>query len=483
MTQFPVNGTSDKQEFDPDRRIKTSDTNKGGVSGKNDTTPTSNLPSRHPSTGITVLVIGAGMGGLMMALECWRNGHDAVGTIERNEGPVYSGDIIVMQPPAVSIIRHWPDMLHDMEAEQVHVVVSYETHDGRHIYGPTVPFFNDPKHLATRKCPFVAPAQVRRKFYRMLLRQVARCGLHDEKAGKGGAIIATTGGEIEVRVADIVVAADGLQSPSEILIAGQHVPQKSSGLSIYRTRWGVSPPIWEYWLGPGMYLGVFVGDDIISFGFTPRDDVVEDTAMESREPDTDPETVTKIMLAGAGDWHPAVLALIRRAPKGAIWTSPAGRVVQVDDSAHSFIPTSGNGGSQALEDAITLATCLQVAGDSRRANLGTQIYNLLRYERVSCAQKMSFMNSQLETGTDWDAIWKDPAKIRTRFPKWIFQHDPGAYAYEKFGEAFAHLLDGREFVNTNFPLGREFRAWTVEEVWRDIESGKRVEDLLDGDWS
>ncbi|KAL4776687.1 hypothetical protein BDW60DRAFT_222932 [Aspergillus nidulans var. acristatus] len=522
MTHFPVNIASDKQEFDPERWAKTP-TTESRVNGKNGTTPTSSLPSRHPSTGISVLIVGAGMGGLMTALECWRKGHDVVGILERSEGPVYSGDIIVMQPSAVSIIRHWPDMLHDMKAEQVHAVVSYETHDGRHIYGPTVPSFNDPEHLETRKGPFVAPAQVRRKFYRMLLRQVARCGLRveygmtvksyfeDEKAGKGGVMIATTGGEAEVRVADIVVAADGLKSPSEILIAGQHIPPRSSGLSIYRTafpkdlamqnelvrkRWGDRPPIWEYWLGPGMYLGVFVGDDIISFGFTPRDDVVGGTATESWEPDTDPETVAQAMLSGAGDWDPAVLALVRSAPKSAIvhwpllwrdlrreWTSPAGRVVQVGDSAHSFIPTSGNGGSQALEDAITLATCLQLAGNSERAYLGTKVYNLLRYERVSCAQKMSFVNSQLKTGTDWDAIWKDPAKIRTRFPKWIFQHDPEAYAYEKFGEAFAHLLDGREFVNTNYPPGHEFRAWTVEEVWRDIADGKRVEDLLDGDWS
>jgi hypothetical protein len=96
---------------------------------------------------------------------------------------------------------------------------------------------------------------------------------------------------------------------------------------------------------------------------------------------------------------------------------------------------------------------------------------------------MSFVNSQLKTATDWDAIWKDPAKIRTRFPSWIFKHDPEAYAYEKYGQAFAHLISGTEFANTNFPPGHEFRPWTMEEVWRDIEDGKRVEDLLDGDWS
>ena len=430
---------------------------------------------------------------------------------------IKTGDIIVIQPPAVSIIRHWPDMCRDMEEEQVHAAVSYETHDGRHIYGPTVPSFNDPEHLASRKGPFVAPAQVRRKFYRMLLRQVAKIGLtveygsavhsyfEDQGAAKGGVVLEKTGA---VRLADIIVAADGLKSSSEILIAGEHVPTKSSGLSIYRTafpkelamkddavrrRWGYSPPVWEYWLGPGMYLGVFIGEDIISFGFTPRD--VQGMATESWEPDTDPEDVARAMLR-VPDWDPAVLALIRSAPQGAIvhwpllwrdlrreWTSPAGHVVQVGDSAHSFIPTSGNGGSQALEDAITLATCLQLSGGVRNAPLATKVYNLLRYERVSCAQKMSFVNSQLKTATDWDAIWKDPAKIRTRFPSWIFKHDPEVYAYEKYGQAFAHLISGTQFSNTNFPPGHEFKSWTVEEVWRDIEDGKRVEDLLDGDWS
>lgn len=60
---------------------------------------------------------------------------------------------------------------------------------------------------------------------------------------------------------------------------------------------------------------------------------------------------------------------------------------------------------------------------------------MLCYERVSCAQKMSFVNSQLETATDWDFIRKAPHDVRTQFPKWIFSRDPEAYAYEKYGQA------------------------------------------------
>ena len=422
-----------------------------------------------------------------------------------------------MQPSAVSIIRHWPDMWRDMEEEQVNAAVSYEMHSGEHIYGPSVPSFNDPEHVADRKGPFVAPAQIRRKFFRMLLRQVAKLGLkvdygkcvrdyfEDRAAGLGGVVLENG----ESRTADIVVAADGLKSRSEILIAGQHTPSKSSGMSIFRTayprelamqnetvrkRWGDISSVWEYWLGPGMYIGVFFSPDTVSWGFTPRD-TTQGAATESWEPDTDPEEVVRGLLR-APDWDPAIPALVRTAPKGAIvhwpllwrdlrreWTSPGARVVQVGDSAHSFIPTSGNGATQALEDAITLATCLQLGGGSRNAPLAAKIYNLLRYERVSCAQKMSFVNSQLKTATDWDIIRENPAQIRTRFPRWIFSHDPEAYAYRKYGQAFAHLVAGEEFANTNFPPGHRFVPWTIEEVYRDIEGRKRMEDLLDGDWS
>ena len=98
-------------------------------------------------------------------------------------------------------------------------------------------------------------------------------------------------------------------------------------------------------------------------------------------------------------------------------------------------------------------------------------------------QKTSFVNSQLKIATDWDVIWKAPYKIRTQFSKWIFSHDFEAYAYEKYGRAFAHLVAGANFTNTNFPPGHKFVSWTIEEVYRDIEEGKRMENLLDGDWS
>ena len=98
---------------------------------------------------------------------------------------------------------------------------------------------------------------------------------------------------------------------------------------------------------------------------------------------------------------------------------------------------------------------------------------------------MSFVNSQIKHHTDWTAVTENPKLIRTRFPRWIYQHDPEAYAYEKFGLAFNHIVSGgeAEFQNSNFPPGHVFKKWTIEEVEQDIKAGKSLEALLDGDWT
>ena len=76
----------------------------------------------------------------------------------------------------------------------------------------------------------------------MLLRQVARLGLkvdygyrvdmyfEDEVCGLSGVVLQDS----SVRVAHIVVAADAFKSRSELLVAGEFMPTRSSGMSVYR---------------------------------------------------------------------------------------------------------------------------------------------------------------------------------------------------------------------------------------------------------
>jgi 2-polyprenyl-6-methoxyphenol hydroxylase-like FAD-dependent oxidoreductase len=451
---------------------------------------------------------------------------NALGDREEVELNLAAGDIIIISPSAIAAFRHWPDMMRELEEDQHDSQVYYYKHTGELILGPTT--FGFDKDTGIKDCPTVAPHQVRKKFYRMLLRQVARLGLEveygqrveryfeDEAAGVGG--VAT--GKGMIRVADVVVAADANKSCSDVLIFGEPTPTHSSGMSVFRTalptecamrgeefrkRWGDAIAqgqiSHEFWAGPGMHLGLMVSRDFTAFGLTPRDSNVISNGVkpvESWDPDIDPEAVIEVLRRLPG-WHPAIEEIVSNTPKGSIiqwpllwrnlrrhWTSRGGRVVQVGEAAHSSIPSSASGGTLAMEDAVTLASCLQLAclgGGSDGAPMGTRVYNLLRYERVSCSQKLAFVNAEVLSGADMGDVTNDPDKIRIRLPKWLFQHEPEAYAYEKYGQAFAHLICGAPYQNTNTPPGHVVRPWTIEEIHKDARKGKKLAEFLDGDWS
>ena len=78
---------------------------------------------------------------------------------------------------------------------------------------------------------------------------------------------------------------------------------------------------------------------------------------------------------GPQPWAPVFKDLVRCTPKDTIvnfellwrdpqssWNSPGARVLQIGDSAHSYLPASSNGATQAIEDAVSIASCLQIAG-------------------------------------------------------------------------------------------------------------------------
>lgn len=59
------------------------------------------------------------------------------------------------------------------------------------------------------------------------------------------------------------------------------------------------------------------------------------------------------------------------------WASDGGLILQLGDSAHSFLPTSANGATQAMEDGISIAACLRLAG-KHNVPLATRVHTQLR---------------------------------------------------------------------------------------------------------
>ena len=120
--------------------------------------------------------------------------------------------------------------------------------------------------------------------------------------------------------------------------------------------------------------------------------------------------------------------------------------------------------------------------------LAVRTHNLLRRDRVSCAQLLGFVNQQRYHDTDFEVLKSDVSKVSAKVPKWIWTHDPEKYAQARYGEASGSLMEGegegkKGFANSNFPVGHEMRSWTLEELERLRGEGKSAESLLSGDWS
>ena len=77
-------------------------------------------------------------------------------------------------------------MRRELKHDKVDAGTYYYRHDGELIDGPSIPNFNAPEHVAERHARHagqfaeVGAVQIRKKFYRMLLRQVAGIGLKVE---------------------------------------------------------------------------------------------------------------------------------------------------------------------------------------------------------------------------------------------------------------------------------------------------------------
>ena len=162
------------------------------------------------------------------------------------------------------------------------------------------------------------------------------------------------------------------------------------------------------------------------------------------------------------------------------WMSHGGHVVQLGDAAHTFLPSSGNGATQAMEDATSLATCLSLAGGKEGISTAVAVHCKLRFERVDCLQLLGFVNQFSRHQTDWEEARKNPDVVKPRFGKWMWDHDPERYVVENWGACREGMVGGREFRNSNTPKGYTYEKWTLDDMLRTEKEGRKIE--LRGEW-
>jgi 2-polyprenyl-6-methoxyphenol hydroxylase-like FAD-dependent oxidoreductase len=115
-------------------------------------------------------------------------------------------------------------------------------------------------------------------------------------------------------------------------------------------------------------------------------------------------------------------------PRVPVWRDD--RTVLVGDAAHAVSPSSGQGASMALEDAVTLGRCLRA-----RADLGAALadYEGLRRERVEKVVAYGRRSGSTKTAGPVGAVVRDaltPLVMRLLYRKgnpqaWILEHRVG----------------------------------------------------------
>ncbi|GKZ16994.1 hypothetical protein AbraCBS73388_005981 [Aspergillus brasiliensis] len=452
-------------------------------------TVTDDCTQRYPQTGISVLIVGAGVAGLMAALECWRNGHE-VRIVERSGEEVTTGKLAIAPTCAVDLIaanrstsatrafKHWPKVAEENEKIAFAPSLAFYTLSGDRLTNPNHIEYRQEK--GSKKVPGQITRHWRPQLHDMLLKQLHAIGVdveygckaveyfEESNIGRGG-IVLENGDRLE---ADVVIAADGLRSHSTKVTLGQEIRARPTGQAMYRTAFPME---------------IAMADPMVRERFP----VDYESATESWSHKSDLEDVLKIT-ATIPDWPEVADRLIRLTPKDRLlhfrvmwrdpqptWVSPAGRIVQIGDAAHTYIPASGNGATQAIEDAVSLATCLRMAGKTEQVPWALKIHNRLRFVRVSCLQKLGLVNLKSYSETPKKDKFT-PKGLHYLTAEWIWGHEPEQYAEENYSKVLDHLQRGTPFQDTNIPRGHVYRDWTIDEMLELQERGEEIE--LDGEW-
>lgn len=257
---------------------------------------------------------------------------------------------------------------------------------------------------------------------------------------------------------DALIGADGIHSHVRRHIAGPDKP-RFCGIVCWR---GLVPmerltpelrrPVGTNWVGPGGHVITYPvrrGDLLNFVGFAEgRGWIVESW--------TERGTAEECAADFVG-WHPAVQQVIRNIETPYKWALLArepidrwvdGHVALMGDACHPTLPFLAQGANMALEDALVLARCL----DAFAVPLALQRFQALRIERTaaivrgSAANASRFHNPALADPAISAAFvtreW-EPERVRKRYD-WLFDYDAVNVALTEADASAPALMRARE---------------------------------------
>jgi salicylate hydroxylase len=388
-------------------------------------------------TGLSVAVIGGGIGGLAAALSLLRAGLDAhVYEQAAALGEIGAG---IQISPNGSRLLHRLGLAEALARKGVRPVAVHQRRwdDGRTLQraplGEVVeqtfgaPYYHFHRADLLEALAGVLPPE--RVHLRHRLVEARDDGRHVEMRFENGARI----------TADVLVGADGIHSRVRQILFGPEKP-RFTGCIAYR---GLVPAerlahlglevTSNNWMGPaGHFVHYYVaGGRLMNFVAVREQDAW------TRESWIDRGEVADALRLFEG-WHPRVRAIIGAVDETFKWglfdRAPlerwsVGRMTLLGDSCHAMLPFMAQGAVQSIEDGAALAACLSQAGNDVPAALAR--YESLRKARATRLQEMSRLNKTRFHLPDGPEQEKRDAQLATAGDRsiaaigWLYAHDAG----------------------------------------------------------
>ncbi|MEJ8279507.1 FAD-dependent monooxygenase [Pseudonocardia spirodelae] len=356
----------------------------------------------------SVTIVGAGIGGLTLALSLQARGV-GVTVLERAGELREVGAAVALSANGLRFMDEL-GLLGELEevSAQPTELIHRDWRDGRRV--TAFPVGIDGSYRRRFGAPYLG-------IHRAEFQRVLACAcpegmirlaseVVDVESGADGATVTLASGE---RVhGSVVVGADGVHSRVRSRVAPDARPVYT-GTSAFRGIVDVAdmpllpdPGAIQFWMGPDAH--------VLHYAIGARAEAVNFFAvLEGPTPwpggagptETDPGTLER---AFAG-WAPGVVQMLTAVPQSPHWplyTLPPlsrwadGRIVLLGDAAHTMLPHHGQGANQSIEDAVVLADLLARPGALDGGHAGAfDRYQRLRRARTRQIQRSSLVTSDL----------------------------------------------------------------------------------------
>ncbi|GAA5823213.1 hypothetical protein JCM3770_004325 [Rhodotorula araucariae] len=406
---------------------------------------------------LRVVIVGTGFAGLAAAIACARQGFSV--TVFERSGLSPHGDSIIFGSNASKLLHRW-GVGKEMFARAASKGGRWLFKDqaGKDVWQENtdeLPAQYGAPILQGRRASFLGSLGIEARMLGVNIRLnsevVQYCDAEDEPA-----VVLQSG---EVVKGDVILVADGLHSQARRLLAPhdrQASPNPLSGYSIHRavtpTEAIATDPVCSYlldgnirtWLGPDAHICTYPMDNgrFLAFTFTHPDNTAA-ASLDWR----DKKPIAEVLMQLSDAWDPSLRKtmahfasslhwkIVDETPEEE-WISAGGKICFIGDSVHAMMPTAFQGGSQAVEDAATVALCLAMAGSNPRGvRVALETHQALRRPRVQQAHTLGRKQQSLwhsfATSSPTSPGLTDPSALRPLSFS-LYGHDAEHFALSNF---------------------------------------------------